>query len=127
MKIEQNNLDHLKGKNPFITPKGYMEGLTVNIMSQLPEKTIEKKAKEISLLDRVRPWFYLAAVFAGLGLFFRVMVGPIQTNEENSLLVQTNVDSKVLPSLLSEEEDYLEYLEERYVDCLLEEEISNAE
>jgi hypothetical protein len=55
------------------------------------------------------------------------MVGPIQTNEENSLLVQTNVDSKVLPSLLSEEEDYLEYLEERYVDCLLEEEISNAE
>ena len=78
-------------------------------------------------MDRVRPWVYLAAVFAGLGLFFRVMVGPVQTTEENTLLVRTDVVPNVLPSLLSEEEDYLEYLEERYVDCLLEEEISNAE
>ncbi len=127
MKTEQNNLDHLKRKNPFITPKGYMEGLTVNIMSQLPEKATEKKVKEISLMDRVRPWLYLAAVFAGLGLFFRMLVGPVQTNEENALLVKTDVTSNVLPVLLPEEEDYLEYLEERYVDCLLEEEISNEE
>ncbi|MBR5297951.1 MAG: hypothetical protein IKU29_08845 [Parabacteroides sp.] len=127
MKTEQNNLDHLKRKNPFITPKGYMEGLTVNIMSQLPEKAAEKKVKEISLMDRVRPWLYLAAVFAGLGLFFRMLVGPVQTNEENALLVKTDVTSNVLPVLLPEEEDYLEYLEERYVDCLLEEEISNEE
>ena len=127
MKTEQNNLDHLKRKNPFITPKGYMEGLTVNIMSQLPEKAAEKKVKEISLMDRVRPWLYLAAVFVGLGLFFRMLVGPVQTNEENTLLVKTDVTSSVLPVLLPEEEDYLEYLEERYVDCLLEEEISNEE
>ena len=127
MKTEQNNLDHLKRKNPFITPKGYMEGLTVNIMSQLPEKATEKKVKEISLMDRVRPWLYLAAVFVGLGLFFRMLVGPVQTNEENTLLVKTDVTSSVLPVLLPEEEDYLEYLEERYVDCLLEEEISNEE
>ena len=127
MKTEQNNLDHLKRKNPFITPKGYMEGLTVSIMSQLPEKATEKKVKEISLMDRVRPWLYLAAVFAGLGLFFRMLVGPVQTNEENALLVKTDVTSNVLPVLLPEEEDYLEYLEERYVDCLLEEEISNEE
>ena len=127
MKTEQNNLDHLKRKNPFKTPKGYMEGLTVNIMSQLPEKATKKKVKEISLMDRVRPWLYLAAVFAGLGLFFRMLVGPVQTNEENALLVKTDVTSNVLPVLLPEEEDYLEYLEERYVDCLLEEEISNEE
>ena len=36
MKTEQNNLDRLKGKNPFTVPEGYMEGLTANIMSQLP-------------------------------------------------------------------------------------------
>ena len=28
MKTEQNNLDRLKGKNPFTVPEGYMEGLT---------------------------------------------------------------------------------------------------
>lgn len=38
MKKEENNLDRLKGTNPFTVPEGYMEGLTERIMSQLPEK-----------------------------------------------------------------------------------------
>ncbi len=66
MKKEENNLDRLKGTNPFTVPEGYMEGLTERIMSQLPEKQ-EERAKRISLMDRVRPWLYMAAVFAGLG------------------------------------------------------------
>ena len=53
MKKEENNLDRLKGTNPFTVPEGYMEGLTERIMSQLPEKQ-EERAKRISLLDRVR-------------------------------------------------------------------------
>lgn len=71
MKKEENNLDRLKGTNPFTVPEGYMEGLTERIMSQLPEKP-EERAKRISLMDRVRPWLYMAAVFAGLGLFSRL-------------------------------------------------------
>ena len=63
MKKEENNLDRLKGTNPFTVPEGYMEGLTERIMSQLPEKQ-EERAKRISLMDRVRPWLYMAAVFA---------------------------------------------------------------
>jgi len=55
MKKEENNLDRLKGTNPFTVPEGYMEGLTERIMSQLPEKQ-EERAKRISLMDRVRPW-----------------------------------------------------------------------
>lgn len=128
MNTKQNNLEHLKGKNPFTTPKGYMEGLTVNIMSQLPEKVVEKKAKEVSLMDRVRPWLYLAAVFVGMGLFFRVLIGPVEhSNEESDFLVNTEAASDMIPTLLNEEEDYLEYLEEQYVDCLLEEELSKVE
>ena len=73
MKKEENNLDRLKGTNPFTVPEGYMEGLTERIMSQLPEKQ-EERAKRISLMDRVRPWLYMAAVFAGLGLFFKAIV-----------------------------------------------------
>ena len=73
MKTEQNNLDRLKGKNPFTVPEGYMEGLTANIMSQLPEREPEEEVKKVSLMDRVRPWLYMAAVFAGLGLFFKVL------------------------------------------------------
>lgn len=36
MKKKKNNLDRLKGTNPFTVPEGYMEGLTERIMSQLP-------------------------------------------------------------------------------------------
>ena len=50
MKTEQNNLDRLKGKNPFTVPEGYMEGLTANIMSQLPEREPEEEVKKVSLI-----------------------------------------------------------------------------
>ena len=61
MKKEENNLDRLKGTNPFTVPEGYMEGLTERIMSQLPEKP-EERAKRISLMDRVRPWLRYSLV-----------------------------------------------------------------
>ena len=89
MKTEQNNLDRLKGKNPFTVPEGYMEGLTANIMSQLPEREPEEEVKKVSLMDRVRPWLYMAAVFAGLGLFFKVLVGPEESGE-NRLATRKN-------------------------------------
>lgn len=90
MKTEQNNLDRLKGKNPFTVPEGYMEGLTANIMSQLPEREPEEEVKKVSLMDRVRPWLYMAAVFAGLGLFFKVLVGPEDKAGENRLATRKN-------------------------------------
>lgn len=94
MKTEQNNLDRLKGKNPFTVPEGYMEGLTANIMSQLPEREPEEEVKKVSLMDRVRPWLYMAAVFAGLGLFFKVLVGPEdKAAKTDPLLVKTEVSS----------------------------------
>ena len=31
MKTEQNNLDRLKGKNPFTVPEGYMELSLIHI------------------------------------------------------------------------------------------------
>lgn len=129
MKTEQNNLDRLKGKNPFTVPKGYMEGLTANIMSQLPEREPEKEAKKVSLMDRVRPWLYMAAVFAGLGLFFKVLVGPEdKVAKTDSLLVKTEVSPASVSALQAvEDEEYLEYLEEQYAGYILAEEIGETE
>lgn len=75
MKDMNSNLDKFKGDNPFKTPQGYMDGLNDLIMSQLPVKE-SKKAIQITFAQRVRPWLYLAAVFAGLGLFFKAVIGP---------------------------------------------------
>ena len=69
MNKKENTLDRLKGKQPFRVPDGYMEGLTNRIMESLPEPPA-MEAESVSLVERIRPWLYLAAVFAGLGLFF---------------------------------------------------------
>ncbi|RHJ93475.1 hypothetical protein [Parabacteroides bouchesdurhonensis] len=129
MKTEQNNLEDLKGKNPFSVPQGYMEGLTSQIMSQLPEKPREK-TKQVSLLDRVRPWLYMAAVFAGLGLFFKVIVGEQQTNEgkSTSLIVKTEVPEDSMAAIQAEDDmEYFEYLEEQYDNYLLAQEMVDFE
>ena len=119
MKKEENNLDRLKGTNPFTVPEGYMEGLTERIMSQLPEKP-EERAKRISLMDRV-----------GLGLFFKAIVGingSDGSTASDSLLVRTEVPTTALDAIEAEEdEEYLEYLEVQYANYLLDEELSYSE
>lgn len=132
MKTEENNLDHLKGKNPFKVPEGYMEGLTNQIMSQLPDKP-EEAEKRITRMERIRPWLYMAAVFAGMGLFFKAIVGPIPSSENNlsdSLLVHTEVPAAsvvALNSMTDDDEEYLEYIEAQYMDYMLAEELADSE
>ncbi|WP_455637727.1 hypothetical protein [Parabacteroides sp.] len=128
MEKEQNNLDRFKGKNPFTVPEGYMEDLTANIMSRLPEKPgIE--VKKISMMDRVRPWLYMAAVFAGLGLFFKAIVGlDSDKNPSDTLLVQSKDASATKAAIQeAENEEFLEYLEAQYTDYLLAEELGDLE
>lgn len=130
MKKEANNLESLKGKNPFTVPEGYFEGLTSQIMSQLPEKPQEKE-KRISLMDRVRPWLYMAAVFVGLGLFFKAIVfvnTPDPNSVPDSLLVRTEAPVDSSTAFQTEEDlEYLEFIEDQYTNYLLAEELALSE
>lgn len=130
MKDEQSNLECLKGKQPFKLPGGYMEGLTADIMSRLPEKPHEN-VKRISLMDRVRPWLYMAAVFAGLGLFFKGIIGLGTQNEAASdalvVKIEQPADSPGAVESAESDEDYREYIEAQYTDYLLAEELARVE
>ena len=125
------NLDNLRGKQPF--SNGYMDGLTDRIMNQIPEK--RPQAEEplvISWADRVRPWLYLAAVFAGLGIFFKTIVGimPQTENAEDSLLVQSErplVSPDEIEAEQEEDLEYLEYIEMKYSADLLANELNGDE
>ena len=127
------NLDNLRGKQPFSVPKGYMDGLTDRIMNQIPEK--RPQAEEplvISWADRVRPWLYLAAVFAGVGIFFKTIVGimPQTENAEDSLLVQSDrplVSPDEIEAEQEEDLEYLEYIEMKYSADLLANELNEDE
>ena len=131
--IKENRLDRLKGKQPFRVPDGYMEGLTNRIMERLPEPPVVE-AESVSLVERIRPWLYLAAVFAGMGLFFKAIIGVDSAREDtlsDTLLVRSEVPSASLEAIESEaaqeEADYLEYIEERYANYLLRESLAESE
>lgn len=130
MKDMNSNLDKFKGDNPFKTPQGYMDGLNDLIMSQLPVKE-SKKAIQITLAQRVRPWLYLAAVFAGLGLFFKAVIGPDfigKQNTSDSLYVQSSVSEGTMSALSSaEDKEYQEYIENKYANYVLEGELGYSE
>lgn len=135
MKKNQTRLEQLKGQNPFSVPEGYMEGLADNIINQLPEKP-RVEAQKISMMDRVRPWLYMAAVFAGLGLFFKAIVGITDSNETgknpDSLLVRTEVRAGIFASqseddYYDEDTEYLEYIEAKYANYILAEEMGYSE
>ena len=130
MKDMNSNLDKFKGDNPFKTPQGYMDGLNDLIMSQLPVKE-SKKAIQITFAQRVRPWLYLAAVFAGLGLFFKSVIGPDfigKQNTSDSLYVQSSVSEGTMSALSSaEDKEYQEYIENKYANYVLEGELGYSE
>jgi hypothetical protein len=130
---QAQKLEQLKGSNPFSVPEGYMEGLVPRIMLRLPEKTQTKRS--VRMMDYMRPWLYLAAVFAGLLLFFKAVIrteteGVASVND--SLLVRTDIPADLQNALYgedayAEDEEYLEYIENEYANYILAEEMRFSE
>lgn len=132
--MKNSKLDVLKGKQPFRVPEGYMAGLTNQIMDRLPELPKEEEPQSVSLMDRIRPWLYLAAVFIGMGLFFRIIVDADKSVNQasvDSLLVQSEVSEAAIEAIdadmSAEDADYLEYIEDQYNDYLLQESLTDLE
>ena len=132
--MKNSKLDDLKGKQPFRVPEGYMAGLTNQIMDRLPELPKEEEPQSVSLMDRLRPWLYLAAVFIGMGLYFRVIVDADKSVNQasvDSLLVQSEVSEAAVEAIdadiSADDADYLEYIEDQYNDYLLQESLTDLE
>jgi hypothetical protein len=96
-----NQWDEIKTKNPFKVPDGYFEGLTAQIMFQLPEK-IDEETKVVSLWDRAKPWLYMAAMFVGIAFMMKIFVTPSP--------VGLNLTSTV------EMEEFYQYYEDQLTD-----------
>jgi hypothetical protein len=130
MKEETQKLEQLKEEKPFLLPEGYMEGLTSHIMSHLPEQAYTEPEK-VTMMDHIRPWLYLVAIFAGVGLFVNLLVGKGETSgnaTRDSLWIQTSIPLEAFSAIQEKEDsEYLEYIETQYVSYILAEEIDNYE
>ncbi len=133
MKKEDYNLKNISKENPFRVPEGYMERLTARIMKQIPKEIPQTEPQTVSLMEKVRPFIYLAAMFAGLGLFFKIIAHLDNSDKEfiapDSLLVNTYIPNNLLFSEQNEEidedEEYLTYIEDQYANALVKEELGN--
>jgi len=118
MKAKLNELDDLKGKNPFKVPDGYIEEIGKQIMVAIPEESF-KATKVISLRDRVRPWMYLAAAFAGLLIILQIFIKPVSRDidqPDNASVLQAFVSDELLQIISDDDLEYLEFIENQYLD-----------
>ncbi len=84
MKEEDEILRKCGTGNPFTVPDGYFDHFKENIMEQLPEKVEQPFVKHhITRWSRVKPWFYMTAVFAGMLLGVRLMLNLTSGNESS--------------------------------------------
>lgn len=134
MKKEVLN-DKMRKENPFRIPDNYFESFSTRIMQQLPpnetntESTSRKKVilrkNKISAFERIKPYLYLAAMFAGL--YFGIYVFNYQrtrlqqssakqeTTEESSFIFTDDETLDEMFNFAAADKDMLyDYLAEDY-------------
>lgn len=89
MKEEQEIIRKCGKENPFRVPEGYFEDFARNIMTQLPTENYtadDDDAPVITMWQRVKPLLYMAAMFIGMIMCVRVVLGDHMNNNtlENS-------------------------------------------
>lgn len=76
MKKKEDILQQIGGKTGYKLPEGYFENFTARMTEQLPERQLPKP-EIVTTWQKLRPYIYLAAMFAGIWLMLQVFVAPI--------------------------------------------------
>ena len=59
-------------KLPYTVPEGYFKSFKQGIMEKLPEYPEKPKQKDLTVWHKIRPYIYLAAMFAGIWCMMQV-------------------------------------------------------
>lgn len=117
--------DRLKdkfGTDPgFRVPEGYFEELNLKIMESLPAYPEAPRTVELSLWQRVKPYVYLAAMFAGIWLMMKVF----HTVSTDATLNLDNPPAAIAQAMADSGEEAFPYFTTAN-DYLLEEEMTET-
>lgn len=72
MKEEKFLDDKFGRKGPWTVPDGYFDTMREQVMSKLPEYPAQNKPADLSVWQRIKPYVYLAAMFAGIWCMMKV-------------------------------------------------------
>lgn len=123
METKFNKLTEIdKTKNPFKVPENYFAQFNQEIMVRLPEKEIVKP-KPVPMWDKVKPWVYMAAMFAGLYVTIHFLAnhngdGNMVTRETvtQQTLTESSGTENYWSTVQITEEEFYQYLEEQIID-----------
>ncbi len=71
--------------NPFKVPENYFENFSSQLMDQLPDKPTIVEASKPSKWQKIKPLFYMAAMFVGAALIIKVASNEMDNNELNQM------------------------------------------
>ncbi|MCP9612359.1 hypothetical protein [Coprobacter tertius] len=100
---DKNILKQFDRKSGFKVPEGYFESFNERLMQQLPEQ--ELNVKSVTLWDRIKPFVYMAAMFAGIALMIRLFV----TGSSDGSVMNTGSEMATTVSPESLVDDYILY------------------
>lgn len=72
MKEEEILMTKYGRHNPWTVPEDYFDSVRIEIESKLPDFPAEEKPINMSLWQRVKPYVYLAAMFAGIWCMMKI-------------------------------------------------------
>ena len=72
MRHEDKLKEKVGKKLPYRVPEGYFESFTSRMLEQLPEYPAKPAPRQLSRWQRIKPYVYLAAMFAGIWCMMQV-------------------------------------------------------
>ena len=110
MKQEDDLLKKVGTQNPFKVPDNYFENFNKNILKNLPEKNIMPE-NEIIFWDKVKTWIYMAAMFAGIMLMFKMFNNISENN-------QTANNKKITPIEAIDNNSAMPDISDQYIETM---------
>ena len=106
MNKKKIKLEEIGNASPFNVPEGYFESFAEDMISRLPDRAKEEP-QVVSLWMHVKPWAYMAAMFAGIALMIRLFVGSPDSFSHNSNALNLSSSAEI--------EEFYDYYENQVI------------
>lgn len=124
MSDKKDILDKVDRKSGMTVPENYFADFAEKMMQSLPEKEETIITKPLTRWQKVRPYMYLAAMFAGIWCMVKMVdimgsntIGtPAQIAQSEQILAQAIEDEMFIEDYCYEDVDEYSLLESMYED-----------
>ena len=124
MSDKKDILDKVDRKSGMTVPENYFADFAEKMMQSLPEKEETIITKPLTRWQKVRPYMYLAAMFAGIWCMVKMVdimgsntIGtPAQIAQSEQILAQAIEDEMFIDDYCYEDVDEYSLLESMYED-----------